>query len=178
MREIASRQRCNFGESELHQGVFASQSYQPGQPILVLTGPLLCHEEILALGADQAHAIQMGPDHYMDPMPPARHINHSCDPNAGIVGDRVLIALRAIGSGEEICFDYSTTMSEDHWTMECRCGGPLCRRVVLDFHYLPPIVQNRYLQLGIVQRFIVEEARRRSPIRRIAARAHLVRKVV
>ncbi len=67
----------------------------------------------------------------------------------------MLIALRPIEAGEEIRFDYSTTMSDDHWTMECRCGEPICRRVVLDFHHLPPIAQNRYLQLGVVQRFIV-----------------------
>ncbi len=54
-------------------------------------------------------------------------------------------------------------MSEDHWTMECRCGEPFCRRVILDFHHLPVIAQNRYLQLGIVQSFIVEEARQRNP---------------
>ena len=40
---------------------------------------------------------------------------------------------------------------------------------MLDFHHLPPITQNRYLQLGIVQRFIVDEVRRRSPARRVVA---------
>jgi hypothetical protein len=94
--------------------------------------------------------------------------------------DRALIALRPIVPGEEIRFDYSTAMREDHWTMECRCGEYLCRRVVLDFHHLPPITQNRYLQLGIVQRFVVDEVRRRSPARRhaVASRRPVYRQII
>jgi hypothetical protein len=42
--------------------------------------------------------------------------------------------------------------------------------VILDFHHLPPITQNRYLQLGIVQGFIVDEVRRRSPTGRVIRR--------
>jgi len=90
---------------------------------------------------------------------------------------RMAVALRSIEPGEEIRFDYSTTMIQDHWTMECRCGQPTCRRVILDFHHLPPITQNRYLQLGIVQRFVVNEVRRRSPARRVVRRTRAFRQV-
>ena len=156
------------GHSAIGRGVFAAQPFQPGQRILAFEGPVLARPEMLALGLDGAYALQVGSGEFLDLLPPGRYLNHSCDPNAGIMDDRVLIALRAIVPGEEIRFDYSTAMREDHWTMECRCGEYLCRRVVLDFHHLPPITQNRYLQLGIVQRFILDEVRRRSPARRYA----------
>jgi uncharacterized protein len=165
------------GSSALGRGVFATRSFRPGQAILVFSGPVLNHDEVLALGGDRAYALQIGADEYLDTMPPGRYANHSCDPNAGIVNDRMLIALRSVEAGEEIRFDYSTTMSRDHWTMECRCGQPTCRRVILDFHHLPPITQNRYLQLGIVQRFIVSEVRRRSPARRVVRRSRAIRQV-
>jgi hypothetical protein len=145
--------------SDLGHGVFATQPFQPGEPILILTGPSLNHAQVRALGADRVHALQVGPDEYLDMMPPGRYANHSCDPNAGILNDRFLIALRPIATGEEIRFDYSTTMSQDHRARECRCGEPLCRRVILAFHHLPLITQNRYLQLGIVQRFIADQVR-------------------
>jgi hypothetical protein len=144
-------------------GLFAAQNFCPGQAILVFAGTVLTHDQVLSLGEAQAYALQIGPNAYLDTSPPGRFTNHSCDPNAGIVDDRVLTTLRPIAVGEEIRFDYSTTMSEDHWTMDCRCGEPFCRGVILDFHHLPPVTQDRYLQLGIVQRFIVEEVRRRSP---------------
>jgi hypothetical protein len=163
--------------SDLGLGVFAVQPLQPGQPILVLNGPSLNQGDRRALGADRAYALQVGPDEYLDTTPPGRYVNHSCDPNAGILNDRILIALRPVVIGEEIRFDYSTTMSQDHRARECRCGEPLCRRVILDFHHLPPITQNRYLQLGIVQRFIVDQVRRRSPARRVARRTRVGRQV-
>jgi hypothetical protein len=165
------------GRGAFGAGLFATRSIQPGQSILVFTGPVLRHHEIIAPGGDMGHALQVGPDEYLDALPPGRHANHSCDPNAGIVNDRVLIALRPIASDEEIRFDYSTALSRDHWTTECRCGAPCCRRVILDFHHLPPITQNRYLQLGIVQRFIVDQVRRRSPARRPARRTRTMRQV-
>jgi hypothetical protein len=166
--------------SALGRGVFAAQHFQPGQPILTLGGPLLSAPEMLALGRDRVYALQVGPGRFVDLLPPGRYLNHSCDPNAGIVDQRELIALREIVPGEEVRFDYSTSMLEDHWTMECRCGEYLCRRVVLEFHHLPPITQNRYLQLGVVQRFIVDEVRRRSPARRyaVARRRPLYRQVI
>lgn len=182
MRESAKQRITNLapvevGPSPHGHGVFATQAFVPGQPILLLAGPVLRHAEVLARGRDRVYALQIGADEYLDTMPPGRYANHSCDPNAGIMNDRMLIALRSIEPGEEIRFDYSTTMTQDHWTMECRCGEPICRRVILDFHHLPPITQNRYLQLGIVQRFIVNEVRRRSPARGVVRRSGAIRKV-
>jgi hypothetical protein len=165
------------GTSALGRAVFAAQAFEPSQPILVLNGRLLDPAGVLVLGADGVYALQVGHREYLDLTPPARYLNHSCDPNAGIVKDRVLIALRPIMPGEEIRFDYSTTMSEDRWTMGCRCGEQLCRRVILAFHHLPPITQNRYLQLGIVQRFILDEVRRRSPVRRPARKRKTGRQI-
>lgn len=175
-----SGQSVMVGRSAIGRGVFATQHLQPGQPILTFGGPVLATPQMLALGPDRVYALQVGSGQYVDLQPPGRYLNHSCDPNAGIADDRVLIALRPIVPGEEIRFDYSTAMRENHWTMECRCGEYLCRRVVLEFQHLPPITQNRYLQLGIVQRFIMDEVRRRSPVRRPAParRRHFQRQVI
>ena len=172
-----SSSMVEIGWGPLGRGLFATHSVQPGQPILVFTGPVLDHKKIAALGGDSGYTLQIGPEEYLDTLPPARYANHSCDPNAGIVNDRVLIALRAIAAGEEVRFDYSTAMSRDHWTTECRCGEPCCRRVILGFHHLPPITQNRYLQLGIVQRFLVDQLRRRSPSRRATRRIRVARQI-
>jgi SET domain-containing protein len=141
----------------LGKGIYARKPLRAGESILTFDGPVLSHSEVLALGDHQAYALQIGPDSYVDTIEPGRFTNHSCEPNAGIVADRLLIALRPIAAGEEIHFDYSTTMSENHWTMECRCSRPGCRRVIRDFHYLPPALQTRYLRLGVVQQFIVRE---------------------
>lgn len=98
--------------------------------------------------------IQIGPDAYLGPSGATDDlVNHSCDPNAGVIitGKSVALnAIRDIAEGEEITWDYSTTMFEDDWTMACHCGSPLCRGVIREFRLLPKEIRKRYISLGIV----------------------------
>ena len=87
------------GPSPLGSGVFATRAFQPGQPILVVSGPILDEAGVVALGADAVYALQTARNEYVDLSSPGRFLNHSCDPNAGVVRDRVLIALRSIAPG-------------------------------------------------------------------------------
>ena len=128
---------------------------------MAMTGPEVTFEEAVAKGDEQCYTLQIGPGTYIDLGEPGRYANHSCDPNAGVEGTGPhglkLVAIRPIRRGEEVCFDYSTTMDEDHWTMPCRCGNPECRGIVADFKELPKALRQRYLALGIVQPFIANQ---------------------
>ena len=55
----------------------------------------------------------------------------------------------------EIVFDYSTTMLERHWELDCGCKSQHCRLRIRDFDLIPATLQRHYLSLGIVQSFIV-----------------------
>ena len=67
-------------------------------------------------------------------------VNHSCNPSLGLWqrgGDTFLWSVRAIAVGEELSFDYSTSMMDEPWDMECACGEAACRGIVgnaLDMH--------------------------------------------
>jgi hypothetical protein len=150
-------ERVVVREGALGRGVYARRPFQPGEHILEFTGRVLPHREVLAMGEAQAYALQIGPDSYIDTEPLGRFTNHSCVPNSGIIGDRHLVALRPIEAGEEIRFDYSTTMSENFWTLRCRCGEAECRGVIRDFRHLAHELQEHYIRTGIVQSFIVRE---------------------
>jgi hypothetical protein len=139
----------------LGRGLFATRAYRPGDPIVVLRGPRIGRDDPVHLTPAGANLLQTGRRSYILPAPPGVFVNHSCDPNAGIVDDSRLVAIRDIAPDDEIRFDYSTTMDEDLWTMECRCGTPDCRGLVTDFRHLPTAVRERYLALGIVPGFIV-----------------------
>jgi uncharacterized protein len=142
---------CSIGK-----GLFALALIHPGELIFYVNGPLVGFEECLRLDNQGDHAIQVGHNLYVDSGFPARFINHSCDPNAGICDGQRIIAIRTIRPGEQVSFDYSTCMLERHWEMECRCGAPACRGVVRDFDALPRALQARYIGLGVVQPFILE----------------------
>ena len=90
----------------------------------------------------------------MDIGPPGVFVNDSCAPNAGIRDDVRLVAITEIRDGDEIFYDYSTTMSENHWTLVCLCGSSLCRGKIGDFKDLPRWTRHRYLRIGIVQSYL------------------------
>jgi len=146
---------CAFG-----LGVFARRAIEPGETILAFGGPVIDFAETKRRGRWECMPLQIGANRYYDTQPPGIFVNHSCQPNAGIRQDRDLVALRPIQAGEEICFDYSTTMEEQSFTMNCGCGTLRCRRVIADFSTLPREVQEEYLDNGIVMGFIARNALR------------------
>jgi len=74
---------------------------------------------------------------------PAVRTNHSCDPNAGIVRDVFLVAMRDIKKDEEVTFDYPVVTVDD-WQMECRCGSPHCRKIIGNYAGLPDEIRKKY----------------------------------
>lgn len=118
------------------RGVFASAPIGKGQLLTPFTGWLLKTADL----TDELFALQVGVDLWLcshgDQLDDC--INHSCEPNAGfITGETVLHALRDIGAGEEIGFDYATSIDEAGWRLDCACGSPRCRGVILPWSEMP-----------------------------------------
>lgn len=164
-----SRQPCGFDTTnffirpcDVGLGVFASRHIHQGEIILRVWGPVIDFAETKRRGPRECMAIQIGHDRYIDTQAPAVFVNHSCDPNAGIRDDELMVALRDISAGDEIRFDYSTTMEEQSFTMQCLCHSPLCRGLVRDFSTLPPSVKAHYLSLKVVMNFIQAAAMQKS----------------
>ncbi len=136
------------------RGVFTEERIPASSLIIRFTGPFLRYAETTA----ETYALQIGPDLYIGASGGFDdYVNHSCDPNAGmrISGTAAdLYAIRDIQPGEEIFFDYSTTLDEDDFTMSCLCGAPGCRRTIRDGKYLPEEVWLRYVGLGIIPDYV------------------------
>jgi hypothetical protein len=152
--ENAMDETVYVGDCHLGKGVFAMRDFREGERIFTLVGPVITFEQSVKMGEKEANLIQIDDDRYIDPASPGRYLNHSCNPNAGTVNGADLIAIQPISEHEEIRIDYSTTMQENHWTMECRCGEGYCRKIITDFRLIPKEAQRRYLALGVVQDFI------------------------
>ena len=71
------------------------------------------------------------------------HLNHSCEPNLGLKGQIVYVALRDIGIDEELTFDYATT-DDEPYEMICRCGTSICRGTITGLDWQKPEIQSRY----------------------------------
>ena len=146
-------------ETSLGKGIFAVRSIKRNEEILRFKGPIVTGKQGMKLdferfGKRLGNSLQIKKDRYIYLEDPGRLVNHSCKPNSGIKEDKTLVAIRNIKKGEEIRYDYSTTIDEDDWSMKCKCGEKNCRKIIKDFRYLPKKIREKYLKLGIVQKFI------------------------
>ncbi len=144
-------------DCDIGKGIFASRNIKSGEEILRFSGPIINFERAVAKGEKMGNPLQIDHDKYIDTQPPALFINHSCDPNSGIKNNLILFATKDISKDDEIKYDYSATMDEDYWTLACKCKSKNCRGIIKDFKYLPKELQEKYLNLGIVQEFIYKQ---------------------
>lgn len=151
----AQTDKLYLAPGHLGCGVRARTSIAKGEVCGYLSGKLIRFQE--STSTEGSNSVQVGPDLYVLPKFPMLYMNHSCNPNAGLSHDLSLVAIRDIHLDEEIVIDYSTTMFEKHFTMDCLCKEPVCRQVIEDFDLLPEALQQHYIDLGIVQSFISEQ---------------------
>ena len=69
--------------------------------------------------------------------------NHSCEPNIGVQGQIVFVAMRDIQAGEELTHDWATT-DDDDYSMECHCEQPSCRKKVTGQDWKNHALQQKY----------------------------------
>jgi len=95
----------------------------------------------------QGRSIQIDEDLYLvsDITPePGDFLNHSCEPNTGLLGANLLVAMRDIAPGEELGFDYATCDASDYDEFECACGTVSCRGVVTGRDWQLPELHAKY----------------------------------
>lgn len=96
--------------------------------------------------ASWEHCFQVDYDMYVLPRRGSAgwYINHSCDPNCVVSGEREVVTARSVSRGEELTFDYSTNVGWDGFEMSCSCGSGICRKVVKSYAFLPESWKERY----------------------------------
>jgi SET domain-containing protein len=131
-------------KSDMGFGIFAAKGIPKDEVILEFKGPRVKIPDMTGIPQEVwDHLFNVGLDEYIMAREPGVRTNHSCNPNAGIVKDVLLVAMRDIKKGEEITFDYST-VTADNWQMQCRCGSPNCRKMISNYVDLPAELKKKY----------------------------------
>jgi hypothetical protein len=129
-------------------GIFATTVIPAGSTIAGFGGHVVDRAEVHGLDdAMRTHALQIDDDLFLvsvPPFDPADYVNHSCAPNCGMVGSVLLVTMRAVEAGEELCFDYAMSDSDDYDEFACTCATPACRGVVTSNDWRLPELQARY----------------------------------
>jgi hypothetical protein len=147
------------GDNHLGKAVYATVRFAEGAELMRFTGRRFHTDEIPSLmrGSDDRF-VQVTPDHYMGPSGQLDDlVNHSCDPNAGLRFTEdgvILVAIKNIASGDEISWDYSTTLAQSNWHMICQCRADSCRRVIGNFDTLSPERQEFFRARNLVAPYL------------------------
>ena len=115
--------------SPIHgRGVFASRRIEPGEVIIDGCRDVLSEETVKALPPDERIYLSVIDGRTILMQPPARFVNHSCNPNARGADD-CDVAIRVIEPGEEVTVDYAAEVPG--MAMRCNCKAPNCRGFVV-----------------------------------------------
>ncbi len=130
-------------------GLFAKEKIEKNSIIGIFTGKFLKEADLKQIQENYLNFIfpieenvYIAPESFYD-IPPIYYINHSCEPNSGIEGNIVLIALKDIESGEEITIDYATIFFNDNRFL-CLCKSSNCRKSIHGTDILMPELQKKY----------------------------------
>lgn len=133
------------------KGGHAVQAIEPiamGEVLTVWGGRVVNAEQAADLGPGfREHNIQIEEGMYLAPLvvdDESDYVNHSCDPNTGLAGQIVLVAMRDIAAGEEITFDYAMADGDGYDQFPCACGAASCRGEVSSNDWKQPALWERY----------------------------------
>jgi hypothetical protein len=138
-------------ESPIHgTGLFAVGPFAEGEVVCVKGGYIFNRETLRSMPEWYASAeIQVAEDLFVGPLAEEERegsmifSNHSCEPNVGVRGQIVFVAMRHVEAGEELTHDWATT-DDDEYELDCRCGAPTCRKVIKGQDWRKPELQEKY----------------------------------
>ena len=130
------------------RGLFATAPIETGEVVTGFGGQVMTSVDFANLSIDhQTHSLQIAEDLFMvcpATSESADFFNHSCEPNLGIVGSVMLVAMQPIAAGDELTFDYAMCDADDYDEFECHCEAAGCRRKVTGNDWMIPELQERY----------------------------------
>jgi uncharacterized protein len=132
------------------RGLFAAKAIRKGEIVSIRGGHIVSRREERRMrkpagywGYPIADEFVLAPLNKREVDSVMMFLNHSCEPNVGIQGQIVFVAMRAIRAGEELAIDYAM-FGGDAKRMRCACGAASCRGVITATDWRRKDLQRRY----------------------------------
>jgi hypothetical protein len=132
------------------RGLFARRPIEAGEIVSVRGGHILTPQMLKRRrtpagywGYPITDGLVLGPLTEPETESVMMFLNHSCEPNIGIQGQIVFVAMRPVRKGEELTIDYAM-FGGNAKPMTCRCGAPACRRLITAQDWRRKDLQKKY----------------------------------
>ena len=70
-------------------------------------------------------------------------LNHSCEPNLGLIDSITFVAIKDIKVGDELTFDYAIAETRGS-SFDCNCNSARCRKIINPTDWELPYLQEKY----------------------------------
>lgn len=118
------------------RGLFAREPFRKGEIVSVRGGHILTRQMEDNIqkpdgywGYPVADEFVLAPLNTREVESVMMFLNHSCEPNVGILGQIIFVAMRDIDCGEELTIDYAM-FGADKEPMKCNCRSSNCRGTI------------------------------------------------
>jgi uncharacterized protein len=132
------------------RGLFAVAPIAKGEVVCIKGGYIFDRQTLNGMPDwYRAAEIQVADDLFIGPLSEDERegsmifSNHSCEPNIGVQGQIIFVAMRDIEAGEELTHDWATT-DDDDYEIECHCGSASCRKVLTGQDWRRVDLQEKY----------------------------------
>ncbi len=135
-------------------GIYAKKEIKKGEKIAMFGGYVMTRKEEENTPPDiYDNAIQIDDNLVIgaklkSEIEDASMFNHSCNANAGIKGQILLVAIKDILLNEQITLDFGTVLFHPEgvkpYKLKCLCGDKDCRGNITDEDWKKAVVQEKY----------------------------------
>jgi uncharacterized protein len=143
--------KTDVRKSTIHgKGLFAKKMIKKGEIVSVKCGHVMDGKMLAQFSDFKNSELQIETDLFLAPRSKNEraacmmYLNHSCDPNIGIEGNIIFVAMRNIASGEELTMDYAMFDDAGSYHIRCSCQSKECRKVINGGEWKNVKLQKKY----------------------------------
>jgi uncharacterized protein len=131
------------------KGLFAIDKISKNEIVSISGGVILSKKEYEIIYKNTSdHAYSITEDFLICPLNPENpsddwRMNHCCEPNCGVKGQIVFVAMKEIEIGEELTFDYAMTETDPNYSFDLSCKNKSCRKKFTGSDYKLKQVQEK-----------------------------------
>ena len=132
-------------------GLFANEKIMKGEIVSISGGIIINRNDFIELKRKELdYAYHITDQFLICPLNPSDpsddwRMNHCCEPNCGLDGNIVFIAIKDIEKDEELTYDYCMTETDPDYILNLSCDKTSCRKVLKGNDWKNKDLQEKYM---------------------------------